>query len=507
MSEPEKTNGQLNAEEPPFVLRDADGPIPTFGPAKVDERGRLLPISDEEKKAEADAIRRMFAVWDTIPDDDPPGMWKRRCGISTPEGRRAQRSFEGMYSIRDSPGLPRQRAAQALACDRPGKPRPIAVSSGSERLSASGVRVIIPEIIDYEVRRELIRIGSTASLRRLDALKIEFEYLPLDTVAMLLAAEFWAIVRRQGRPTAPPEAIDVDCILAAQAETAARPGDSSVIATTNVAHLVRFPGVVAPALGVDQLRPAASSAGTVASSPATGRGCGRRSAGGFRKCLSTASKKTQPAPTAASRDQRDHHQDPRPEAGQPQPVEPLVAHGADRQVDQVDAVAPTAAGPEPPRPPGRAVQVPERDQGEPERRGHPRRAHRRGQPVHTGPRVPARSAIADQRRFDGPLRPLARRPDQPPVDGQADGELVPEVDERPLEAEQPADVGRPRPGTSTIAAVTTPRTPEQPPGGGQQGQEADQVELLLVAERPGDPREDLHRARRRRRAVARSRSA
>jgi predicted nucleic acid-binding protein len=132
-----------------------------------------------------------------------------------------------------------------LACDRPGKAPGDRCKLWIKALITSGFRVHIPEIIDYEVRRELIRIKSMASLRRLDALKNELVYVPLDTEAMLLAAEFWAIVRRQGRPTAAPDAIDVDCILAAQAATATRPGDSSVIATTNVAHLARFPGVVA----------------------------------------------------------------------------------------------------------------------------------------------------------------------------------------------------------------------------------------------------------------------
>jgi len=49
-----------------------------------------------------------------------------------------------------------------LACDRPGKPSANHCRLWLNSLSASGVRVLIPEIIDYEVRRELIRIGATA---------------------------------------------------------------------------------------------------------------------------------------------------------------------------------------------------------------------------------------------------------------------------------------------------------------------------------------------------------
>ena len=41
------------------------------------------------------------------------------------------------------------------------------------------------------------------------------------------------------------EALDGDAILAAQAVTAAQPGDRVIVATTNVGHLNRFPGVEA----------------------------------------------------------------------------------------------------------------------------------------------------------------------------------------------------------------------------------------------------------------------
>ena len=70
MSEPEHKNGK------PDGRCDAEGPIPTFGPAKRDERGRLLPITREEQQARADAIRRVFALWETEADDDPPGTWE-----------------------------------------------------------------------------------------------------------------------------------------------------------------------------------------------------------------------------------------------------------------------------------------------------------------------------------------------------------------------------------------------------------------------------------------------
>ena len=105
-----------------------------------------------------------------------------------------------------------------------------------------GVRV--PEIADYELRRELTRAGKTRSIGRLDRLAKTPAYLPLTTEAMRLAAEYWARVRLAGLPTAPAEALDGDAILAAQAALLDRGDEGAagvVIATTNVGHLSRFP--------------------------------------------------------------------------------------------------------------------------------------------------------------------------------------------------------------------------------------------------------------------------
>ena len=112
----------------------------------------------------------------------------------------------------------------------------------SESLVAKGYRLIVPEITDYEVRRELLRANKLAGIRRLDQLKNKLEYLPLTTATMLKAAEFWAEARQTGKPTASPEALDGDVILAAQASLIAESqGDRPVVvATTNVGHLERF---------------------------------------------------------------------------------------------------------------------------------------------------------------------------------------------------------------------------------------------------------------------------
>lgn len=108
-----------------------------------------------------------------------------------------------------------------------------------QRLGDLGVRVIVPEIVDYEVRRELIRAKKAKGLQRLAALyENHVEYLALDTAMMRRAAEMWAIARQRGRPTAPDLSLDADMILCAQAESLGKIG--AVIATTNVAHLSLF---------------------------------------------------------------------------------------------------------------------------------------------------------------------------------------------------------------------------------------------------------------------------
>jgi predicted nucleic acid-binding protein len=105
-------------------------------------------------------------------------------------------------------------------------------------LLSAGRRVFIPEITDYELRRELLRIGRHVAIARLDALSGAAEYLPIATVAMRRAAELWAQARRQGQPTAADNTIDGDMILAAQALTLGTP--DVIIATTNIGHLSRL---------------------------------------------------------------------------------------------------------------------------------------------------------------------------------------------------------------------------------------------------------------------------
>lgn len=117
-------------------------------------------------------------------------------------------------------------------------PKSLECADWLQDLLAGGAEVVVPEIADYEVRRELLRAGKTEGLARLDDLGRALQYLPITSAAMRQAAVFWAQARQAGRPTAPDLALDADAILAGQAATM-RAGDI-VIATTNEGHLSRF---------------------------------------------------------------------------------------------------------------------------------------------------------------------------------------------------------------------------------------------------------------------------
>jgi len=109
-----------------------------------------------------------------------------------------------------------------------------------DRLRA-GDRLAVPEIADYEIRRELLRAGKKPGIARLDELCAGYLYLPLTTPVMHDAAMLWADVCNAGGPTAHPHALDGDVILAAQARSAqAAYGRETVVATFNVEHLARY---------------------------------------------------------------------------------------------------------------------------------------------------------------------------------------------------------------------------------------------------------------------------
>lgn len=109
------------------------------------------------------------------------------------------------------------------------------------RNQAQQFALCIPEIADYELRRKLIHLAlkqsqlQSVSLQRLDGYQQILTFVPLTTQTLKAAAQLWAEARNQGLPTAQPEALDGDVILAVQARE-----KMGVVLTTNKKHLSRF---------------------------------------------------------------------------------------------------------------------------------------------------------------------------------------------------------------------------------------------------------------------------
>ncbi|MFP5319810.1 MAG: nucleic acid-binding protein [Acidimicrobiia bacterium] len=107
-------------------------------------------------------------------------------------------------------------------------------------LGTGAARLVVPEISDYEVRRELLRADKPNGLRRLDELGRGFHYEPLRTSHFRRAAELWADARQRGLPAAEDAALDGDVLLAAQAIGLMPSDPQTVVVTTNTKHLARM---------------------------------------------------------------------------------------------------------------------------------------------------------------------------------------------------------------------------------------------------------------------------
>ena len=107
-----------------------------------------------------------------------------------------------------------------------------------EAMLALGVEVKVPGIIDYELRRELVRSNFTESIRALDELIEVLGYLAVSKAITDRACILWAEVRNVHEPGCTDESLDADMILCAHGlEECA--GDC-MIATSNVAHIDKF---------------------------------------------------------------------------------------------------------------------------------------------------------------------------------------------------------------------------------------------------------------------------
>jgi hypothetical protein len=109
----------------------------------------------------------------------------------------------------------------------------------ADRIDAGDVH-LIPDVADYEVRRELLRVRKSTGIYRLDALGATLGVFATTPEVLREAAQMWATARQRGRPTAVDAALDIDVIIAAQAREIEREGHVVPVATTNVAHLAQF---------------------------------------------------------------------------------------------------------------------------------------------------------------------------------------------------------------------------------------------------------------------------
>ncbi|MEM8640952.1 MAG: hypothetical protein AAGG51_19375 [Cyanobacteria bacterium P01_G01_bin.54] len=108
------------------------------------------------------------------------------------------------------------------------------------KLLAKTYRIIIPDICDYELRCELLRIGSQG-VEKLNALRAVLDCHAVTFDVLDKAAEIWSESRAMSQPNTVRENIDVDCIVAAYCYILQQnhPGQRIVLATKNIKDFQR----------------------------------------------------------------------------------------------------------------------------------------------------------------------------------------------------------------------------------------------------------------------------
>ena len=117
------------------------------------------------------------------------------------------------------------------------------ISNWYKQIVASGRRVVIAEITDYETRRGLLKEKATRQIEELDALVDSNYYAPLSTSLIHDAARVWAEAMSMGMPLGPLDGLNADAILIAQAQAI---GDkrSVTVVTQNTGHFDPFVNAV-----------------------------------------------------------------------------------------------------------------------------------------------------------------------------------------------------------------------------------------------------------------------
>jgi toxin FitB len=130
----------------------------------------------------------------------------------------------------------------SLVTNPANRTEPLQCRSRIKQLVTSGILVVVPEIVDYELRRTLICGEKLEGIKNLNKLgQMGLIYAPITTEAMNKASQLWAWARKTGQQTANNDKIDIDVILAAQSIILSEEtGEYTVIATSNVSDLERY---------------------------------------------------------------------------------------------------------------------------------------------------------------------------------------------------------------------------------------------------------------------------
>lgn len=102
------------------------------------------------------------------------------------------------------------------------------------------IDIIVPEICDYELRRNLLLENLDKSIRKLNKFRRIDQLLFFDTNTMIIASEIWSDIRKQGNPTENKDSLDGDVILAAQAYQMKAYYEEVIVLTTNPKDIVKF---------------------------------------------------------------------------------------------------------------------------------------------------------------------------------------------------------------------------------------------------------------------------
>ena len=113
------------------------------------------------------------------------------------------------------------------------------ISTWFDRVIEAGYRIVIPVVIDYEVRRGLLRIPAPRQLERLDGMGDVFHFDPITRPIMHDAAHIWAEARNRGEAFTADDRLDADAILIAQVR-ALGDLDAVTVITENLRHLKPF---------------------------------------------------------------------------------------------------------------------------------------------------------------------------------------------------------------------------------------------------------------------------